>query len=218
LQFKMRFKIGSRNPGNATAKNFCDHDSRVAGAVHTKICQLIRSDALRVKRAETRFIAEKRAPGHGQAAGKQHFDTGVEPDDGHARVAQKFRRARLRIGATTKREDRRLFLFDGAAERGTQLIGFELPERGFAMAFEKLWDRDAGTSFDALVKIHEAPAQLAGQTRANGAFAGAHEAGKADDRNARDRAARWKTLIHNGVEYGIDFIALDKEYSGSARS
>jgi hypothetical protein len=59
---------------------------------------------------------------------------------------------------------------------------------------------------------------MLGETRANGAFAGAHESGEADDRDARERAARCGWLVHDSGERGLDFITIDKGYSGGGWS
>jgi hypothetical protein len=56
------------------------------------------------------------------------------------------------------------------------------------------------------------------QSRADSAFPGAHEPGKANDGNPREWTARWKYLVQDGVQQGIEFITLDKEYSGGRRS
>jgi hypothetical protein len=186
----MRFQIGGWDSSDAAAKDFRDNRGGIARTVNAKIGELVGDDALRVKRAEAGFIAEERAAGHGHAAGKKDFDAGIEPDDGDAGVAEKFGSAGLRVGAAAEGENSRFLLFDGAAEGGAKFVGFELAERGFAVAFEELRDGDAGGGFDAFVEIHEAPAELASEPRADGAFAGAHKACEADNRNARERAAR----------------------------
>jgi len=185
----MRFEIGGRDAGNAPAKNFSDDGGGVAGTVHAKIGELVRNDALRVKRAKAGLVAEQRAAGHGHAARKKNLDAGIEPDHRDAGVAEEFGSAGLRVSAATESENGWLFLFDGAAEGGAEFIGFELAEGGFAVAFEKLWDGYAGGGFDAFVEINEAPAEMLSETRAYGAFAGAHESGEADDGNARKRDA-----------------------------
>jgi len=57
-------------------------------------------------------------------------------------------------------------VFSGAAEGGTELIGFDLAERGLAEAFEDLRDFQAGRFFDAFIEIHKAPGKLTGEERA----------------------------------------------------
>ena len=47
------------------AKNVSDDKRGVAAAVHAKVGQLIRREALRVQRPETAFVAEERTSGHG---------------------------------------------------------------------------------------------------------------------------------------------------------
>lgn len=166
----MRFEIGGWDPGNTATENFGNDNSSIPGAVHVKIGKLVRNDTLRMKRAETRFIAEKRAAGHGHAAGKKDFDAGVEPDHRDPGIAEKLGSTGLGIGAAAEREDSWFLLFDGAAKGGAQFIGFELPERRFAMPFKKLRDGDTRGGFDALVEINEPPPELASKTRADGAF------------------------------------------------
>ena len=166
----MRFEIGGRGAGYAAAKYFGDDDGGITGAVNAKIGQLVRNDPLRVKSAEAGFIAEKRAAGHGHAAGEKDLDAGVEPDHWNPGIAEKFGSTRLGISAAAKREDSWLLLFDGAAEGGPKFVGFQLAEGGFAVAFEKLRNGDACGGFNALVEIHEPPAELASETRADGAF------------------------------------------------
>jgi len=167
----MRLQIGGWDAGNAAAENFGDNGGRIAGTVDAKIGKLIGNDPLRMKRAEAGFIAEERAAGHRHAAGKQDFNTGVEPDDGDAGVAEKFGSAGLRVGATAEGKDGGFLLFHGAAEGGAELVGFELAEGGLAVTFEKLRDSDAGGGFNTFVKIYKAPAELASETRADRAFA-----------------------------------------------
>jgi hypothetical protein len=74
---------------------------------------------------------------------------------------------------------------DGAAEGVAQLVGFQLTEGGLTMAFEKFRNGDTGGFLDTFVKVDKAPAELAGETSADGAFASTHETGKSDDRGSR---------------------------------
>ncbi len=76
-------------------------------------------------------------------------------------------------------------MFDGATQSGAQLIGFHLAKGAFAEALENFGDTQASGLFDAFVQIDEAPRQLAGQQRAHGSFAGAHEPGQAKHLQAR---------------------------------
>jgi hypothetical protein len=218
LKFKMRFEIGRRNARNPAAKNFRHDDGGIPGTIHAKIGKLVRNDALRVERPEAGFIAKQRAACHGHAAGQQNLDGRIQPNHGNARIAEKFGGACLRVGAAPKSEHSGLLLFHGAAERGAQFISFQLAKRGLAVTFEKLRDGNPRGGFNAFVEIHEAPAELAGQSRADGAFAGAHKPGQADDRNAQKRTARCKRLVHDSNEREADFITLDKGYSDGPRS
>ena len=69
-------------------------------------------------------------------------------------------------------------------------------EGGFAMTGEKLGDGCAGFGLNHVIQVNEGPAEALGQERADGAFAGAHEAGQ-------DYAAglRWMRVVH-GVGLG----------------
>ena len=72
----------------------------------------------------------------------------------------------------------------GATEGCAQLVGFQLAKRSLTVAFKKFGDGDAASFLNALVKIDEAPAELAGEASADSAFTRAHETGEADDRDA----------------------------------
>jgi hypothetical protein len=80
-------------------------------------------------------------------------------------------------------------LLGGAAQGSTKLIGFDLAESRLAEAFKDLWDFQASGFFDAFIKIDKAPGELAREERADGGFAGAHETGEAQDRDAGLRPA-----------------------------
>lgn len=172
-----RRKFVGWNACDSPAKNFGDHGGGVSRAIDTKIGELIGGEAKGVERAKTDFVAEQRATRHSHATGKKHFDGGVQPDDGDPRIAKKFRGAGLRVGASAKSEDGGFVELDSAAERGTQLIGFQLTESKFAVAFEEFRDGDAGCLLDAFVEIDEVPTKLAGESSAHGAFACTHETG-----------------------------------------
>ena len=166
--------------GNYSAAEDFGNDARgFSGAVDAMVGLLIRRETLRVERAEAGLIAEERAAGHGHAAGEQNVEGGVEPDDGDAGGAKKFGRAGLRVCSAAEREDQRLPVFDGTAESGAELIGFDLAKRGLAEAFENFRDAKASGFFNPMIEIDKAPGELAGQQRADGGFAGTHEAGEA---------------------------------------
>lgn len=61
-------------------------------------------------------------------------------------------------------------------EAGDGLV-LAVAEGGFAMTGEEFGDGCAGLGFNYVVKIDEGPAEALGKERADGAFAGAHEAG-----------------------------------------
>ena len=169
----------SRKGHDSATKNFCDHVRRITGTVHTKVRELVRGDSLGVQRAETGFVAEKRATGHGHATRKENIDRRIEPQDRNTGIAQKFRRTLLRIGAAAESEDGWLLTFEGAAQSGAKLFGFQLAKSRFAMSFKELRNGDARGSLDLFVEVNEPPAKLLSQARANGALAGTHETGEA---------------------------------------
>ncbi len=55
---------------------------------------------------------------------------------------------------------------------------FDVAEGGLAVAGEDFGDGHAGFGLDDVVNVEEAPAEARGEERADGAFAGAHEAGE----------------------------------------
>jgi len=175
---------------NTAAQNFRDDLGRFAGAVHAVISELIGREALGVERAEAGFVAEKRAAGHSHATRKQNFDGRIQPQNRNARSAQKIGAARLRVSAAAERENGAFLQFRGAAEGGAKLICFDLAESRLAEAFEDLGNREAGGFFDAVIEIDKAPGKLPRQERANGGFAGTHEAGETQNRDMGVRAAQ----------------------------
>ena len=166
------------------AENFGDDAGGFAGAVDAMVGELVGRQALRMERAEAGFVAEERAAGHGHAAREEDFDGSVEPDHGHACGAKKFGSALLGVGAAAERENDGFFEFEDAAERGAELVGFDLAKGGFAETLEHFSDAHVGGGFDAVVEIDEAPGELAREECADGGFAGAHEAGEAEQRDA----------------------------------
>jgi hypothetical protein len=186
----------STGSNNAAAQNFRDNLSWFARAVHSVVGELIGRQALRVERAEAGFIAEERTAGHGHASRKKNFDGRIQPQNRGTRGAQKFGAARLRVGAAAKSENGAFFHLGGAAERGAELIGFDLAESRFAETLKDLRNRKARGFFDAVIEIDEAPGELASEKRANGGFAGAHKTGEAQDRDAGLRPARRRRSCH----------------------
>lgn len=159
-----------------------------------------------MERAEAGFILEKGPTGHGGATGEKNLDRRIKPDYRNTRIAEKLRGTLLSIGATTKSEDRGFATLDGAAECSAKLVGFELTEGEFAMAFKELWNGDAGSFLYLFVQVDKTPSQLLGKARADGAFAGAHETGERDDGNARGSTAKNRRLSHDSWWRGL--IAL----------
>jgi len=171
----MRFKLGGRNAGYPAPQDLRDNHGGIAGTVYAEIGELVRNAALRVQRAEAGFIAEQRAARHGHATREKNFNARVQPDDRDAGVAEKFGSAGLRVGSAAEGKHSGFLMFDGATQGGAEFIGFELAKGGFAVAFKKLRNGDARGGFDAFVEIDEAPSELPGKTRADGAFAGTHK-------------------------------------------
>ncbi len=139
---------------------------------------LIKRQALSMQCAEADLISKERPSGHNHATRQQGLEWGIEPQNRHARGAEKFRTTRLRVSAATQRQDRAFSKFRCAAECGAKLLGFDLAKRGFAEAFENFRNGKAGSLFDACIEIDEPPGQLARQQRADSRLAGAHEARK----------------------------------------
>lgn len=162
------------------AQDFGDDAGGFAGAINAVIGELVGRKTLCVECAEAGFVAEERAAGHRHAAAEQDFYGSIQPHDRHTCGSKKFWGALLGVGAAAESEHDRFFLFEDAAEGGTKLIGFDLAKRGLAEAFENFGDAQVGGGFNAVVEIDEAPGELAGEERADGGLAGAHEAGEAE--------------------------------------
>ena len=181
--------VSSRS-NNAEAEDLSDDLGGLARAVHAVVGELVRRQSLRVEGAEAGLVAEKRPTSHGHAAGKKHFDRGIEPKNRNASEAQELRATRLRIGSAAEGEDGSLLEFGAAADGGAKLFGFKLAEINLTQALENLRDGKSGGFFYAIVEIHKAPSKLAGQKRANGGLAGTHETGEAKNRDTRETARR----------------------------
>ena len=107
---KMSVGIGA---GEDAEAEYVGYDERgIASAIHAIVGELVRGQALRVKVAKARFIAEKWAAGHGHATREQSFDRRIEPDDRDALHAQKIRCASLRVGSAAESEHRRFTQFE----------------------------------------------------------------------------------------------------------
>ena len=165
---------------DAQAEDIGDNRGRIAAAIHAEIGELVRGQALGVERAEAGLVAEERAASHGHAAREKGFDGSVEPDDRDALGFEEFGSAVLRIGASAESEYGWLPEFESAAESAAELGGFEQAEGGFAVALEEFGYARAGSVLDEIVEIDKAPGELAGELRADGGFAGAHEARQGD--------------------------------------
>src|SRR5215469_9339293 len=113
---------------NAETQNLGDNFAGLARAVHAIIGKQVGRHALGVERAEAGFIAKEGAASHGHAAGEQNFDRGIEPEDRDSSRPQKFGAARLSVSATAESKNSALLELRGAAERGAELVGFELAE------------------------------------------------------------------------------------------
>ena len=178
-------RLVSTRSNNAETQNLGDNLGRFSGAVNTIASKLVGGQALSVEGAEAGLVTEQRTPSHGHAAGKQNFDGGIQPKDRNASSAEKLGAAGLRVSSATERKNGSLFEFGSAAERGAELVGFELAEIGLPQAFENLRDGEAGRFLDAVVEIDKTPGKLARQERANGGLTGTHEAGEAKNRHTR---------------------------------
>jgi len=112
-------------------------------------------------------------------------------------------------------------IFDGATEGGAEFIGFELAKGGFAVAFKKLRNGDAGGWLSMRSsRSTKTPSELPSKTRADGCFlAGAHKSGEADDGNAGGAGHEmWGVGFTMMTSALAAFIELSKEYSGGERS
>lgn len=150
-----------------------------------------------MKRTKAGFIAEKRPAGHGHATREKNVDGSVQPDDRDTGIAKKFGSARLRVGSATESDDGGFMELHGAPQRGTQLFRFQLTKSRLAVALEKFGDGDSSGLLNAFVQVDKAPAELATEASANGAFTRAHETGETNNGGARLRAAPDKGLIHD---------------------
>jgi hypothetical protein len=168
----------------SVAEDFRDDGGGFAGAVDAVIGLLIRRKTLRVKLAKAVDIAKERAAGHGHAALQQNLDGGIQPHDGNSGGAEEFGSAGLGVGAAAEGEDRAFFQFESAAEGGAELVGFDLAEGRLTEAFENLSDSQSRGFLDAVIKIDEAPGQLASEERADSGLAGAHEPGETKNLDA----------------------------------
>jgi hypothetical protein len=164
----------------AEAQDVGDDERWFTGAVHAVVGQLVGGNALRMQGAKAEFVTEERAAGHGHAAREQSFDWGIEPDDRNALRAQKIWRASLRVGAAAECQYGRFAQFECPAECGAELRGFEQAERGFAVALEEFGNAQAGSVFDAVIEVYEAPGELASELRTYGRFSAAHESSQGD--------------------------------------
>src|SRR5882724_6476003 len=140
---------------------------------------LVGGHSLRVKRSKTAFVAKKGPPSHGHTPREQNFDGRVQPDHWDIRGSQKFRRARLCVGAATQSEHDGFVKLKDAAERRAQLVGFDLAKSRLSEALEDLWDAQPGGGLDTVIQIDKAPGKLTREQRPDSGFAGAHEAREA---------------------------------------
>jgi hypothetical protein len=168
--------------------------------------ELIRREALSVERTKAGFIAEKRTAGHGHATREKNFDRSIEPDDWDTGIAQKFGSASLGISPAAESEDGGLSELRCTAEGGMQLLGFQLPEGGFAVALKKFRDGNAGGFLDALIQVDKAPPKLTGKAGADGGLTSAHETSETNHCSARLRASTDLDLVHDPGKRGL--IAL----------
>src|SRR6266404_5763587 len=69
--FGEEMRTGAGTGKNAEAQNICDDQSRLARAVHVKVCELVKGKTLRMEGAKTGFVAEERPAGHCHTACEQ---------------------------------------------------------------------------------------------------------------------------------------------------
>src|SRR6516225_6203826 len=115
-------RLVSTGCNNAAAQDFGDHLRRLAGTVYAVVGKLIRREALSVERAKAGFVAEQRAAGHGHAAGEQNFYGRIQPENGNARGAEKFRATGLRVGAAAEGDDGAFLVLGGETQRTAELV------------------------------------------------------------------------------------------------
>ena len=92
---------------------------------------------------------------------------------------------------------------------------FLVAEGGFAVAGEDFCDGDAGFGFDDVVHVNEAPAETACDERADGAFAGAHEAGEDNAAGSSGAGLRW---MKAGQVRLLEWVTLCSDSSIGKRS
>src|ERR1035438_4904959 len=129
---------------DSEAQDFRNYIAGIAGAVDAMVGELVRGQALGIERAEALFIAEERAAGHGHAAGEQQGGRRVEPENGNAGGAEKFRASGLRVSAAAESEDRAGPVLCGAADGRAEMLRFELAKSGFAEAGKEIRDGEIG--------------------------------------------------------------------------
>ena len=146
-----------------------DGDGGVGGAVE-------RAPAL-VAGGEIGVVGQDRPRLFGPAAARQRggeFDFEVD-EQAAGRVKQEIAGVGAFDGAAAQSEDEII----GRDEAGDDCV-LEIAEVGLAVARKDFCDGAAGFSFEDIVGIKETPAQAACDERADGGFAGAHEAGEDD--------------------------------------
>lgn len=148
---------------DAEAKNFGHDLRRLARAVHAMVCELIGRKTLRKERPETGLVPKEGPAAHRHATGKQNLNGGIKPNHRNASRVEKLRATGLRVRATAESKHQRFPGFTGAAKSSTKLIGFHLPESRLAEMLEHLGYTQTGGLLDAIIKIHKAPCELAGQ-------------------------------------------------------
>src|SRR5438128_3415494 len=181
------------------AKNFGNNACGIAGAVQPVVRELVRRNALRVKRAEAGFIAKERTAGHGHAASKQRFNRGIKPNDGNTLRTKKFGSTLLSVSSPAQSKHEGFLCFRCAAEDRTELLSLKRAKGGFTKTFEEFRDTQAAGFLDAVVEINKAPGKLAREQRADGGLAGAHESGETNDGGARHAPSKRRILRHDAI-------------------
>ena len=146
-------------------------------------------EAFVVELAEGGFIFEERAIGDAGAAAEKLLDRAMKPDEDGGVLAEKRDVLRLSGGAAAEGNNARAAVFDGFANKASELFVLDFAEAGLAGAGEDGGDVEAGGLDDVLIEVHMLPANLAGEQASGGGFAAAHEADQAD-KLRRGRAVR----------------------------
>jgi hypothetical protein len=159
------------------------------GGIDAKIGESIKRAALGEEVEETGIIAKERAIGDGSAAAEEMAGRTIEPDDSGGGLAKKAEIARSDDRTAAERQDGRTGENRGLANDACEFPMFEIAEGGLAEARKEIGDGEASTLLDAMIKINDAAAKLAGEQAGDGGFSAAHESIEAEKRSSLPRGA-----------------------------